>query len=107
METAFEKQAYMDHRLIWSGSIGGEENAECVVPDSMPDLGAIVDTDATLSLRSKELSGGRLSVTADISAKILYQPEGENVLGQEYFEFYVDEEKLDQLILRLFYAPKE
>ena len=34
-------------------------------------------------------------------------PEGENVLGQEYFEFYVDEEKLDQLILRLFYAPKE
>ncbi len=80
MDTAFEKQAYMDHRLIWSGSIGGEENAECVVPDSMPDLGVIVDSDAILSLRSKELSGGRLSITADISVKILYQPEGQNVL---------------------------
>lgn len=33
-------------------------------------------------------------------------PEGENVLGKEYYEFYVDEEKLDALILRLFYAPK-
>lgn len=33
-------------------------------------------------------------------------PEGENVLGEEYYEFYVDEEKLDELILRLFYAPK-
>ena len=33
-------------------------------------------------------------------------PEGENVLGDEYYEFYVDEEKLDALILRLFYAPK-
>ena len=33
-------------------------------------------------------------------------PEGENVLGEEYYEFYVDEEKLDALILRLFYAPK-
>ena len=34
-------------------------------------------------------------------------PEGRNELGEKYFEFYVDEEKLDALILRLFYAPKE
>lgn len=33
-------------------------------------------------------------------------PEGENVLTGEYFEFHVDEEKLDELILRLFYAAK-
>lgn len=33
-------------------------------------------------------------------------PEGRNVLGEEYYEFYVDEQKLDELILRLFYAPK-
>lgn len=33
-------------------------------------------------------------------------PEGENVLGEEYYEFYLDEEALDELILRLFYAPK-
>lgn len=33
-------------------------------------------------------------------------PEGANVLGEEYYEFYVDEESLDALILELFYAPK-
>ena len=33
-------------------------------------------------------------------------PQGRNVLGEEYYEFYVDEEALDELILRLFYAPK-
>ena len=33
-------------------------------------------------------------------------PEGKNVLGEEYYEFYADAEKLDELILRLFYAPK-
>ena len=33
-------------------------------------------------------------------------PEGENRLGETYYEFYVDEEKLDALILELFYAPK-
>lgn len=80
MDTAFEKQSYMDHALIWSGGIGGEENAECVVPDSMPDLGVIVDADAVVSLRSKELVNGRLNVQADIAVKILYQPEGESTL---------------------------
>ena len=33
-------------------------------------------------------------------------PQGENVLGGEYYEFYADREKLDALILQLFYAPK-
>lgn len=33
-------------------------------------------------------------------------PEGRNVLGEEFYEFYPDEEALDALILRLFYAPK-
>ena len=35
-----------------------------------------------------------------------YTVEGDNVLGQEYYEFYPDEEALDALILKLFYAPK-
>jgi len=33
-------------------------------------------------------------------------PTGRNVLGEEFYEFYPDEEALDSLILRLFYAPK-
>ena len=33
-------------------------------------------------------------------------PAGRNVLGEKYYEFYVDEQLLDALILRLFYAPK-
>jgi len=32
--------------------------------------------------------------------------EGENRLGEEFYEFYPDEEKLEDLILELFYAPK-
>lgn len=33
--------------------------------------------------------------------------EGENRLGEEYYEFYADEEKLEDLVLELFYAPKQ
>lgn len=32
--------------------------------------------------------------------------EGENVLGEEYYEFYPDAEALEELVLELFYAPK-
>ena len=34
-------------------------------------------------------------------------PEGESIRGETYMEFYADEEQLDELILRLFYAPKQ
>ena len=33
-------------------------------------------------------------------------PPGENVLGEEYYEFYPDTQALDRLALELFYAPK-
>ena len=43
---------------------------------------------------------------ADYTLKGIVSPEGENILSSEYYEFHVDEEKLDELILQLFYAPK-
>ena len=35
----------------------------------------------------------------------MYEIQGQDVQGKEYMEFYVDEEKLQQLILELFYSP--
>ena len=49
---------------------------------------------------------GLLQRCADYSLKQIVSLEGENKLGAEYYEFYADEEKLDALILQLFYAPK-
>ena len=40
------------------------------------------------------------------SLKDIITPEGENVTGSDYMEFYADENKLDQMILNLFYAEK-
>lgn len=37
----------------------------------------------------------------------ILSPEGENVLEEQYYEFHVDEEALDELILELFYAEKQ
>lgn len=37
----------------------------------------------------------------------ILSPEGENVMGEKYFEFYADEAHLFELVLELFYAPKQ
>ena len=43
----------------------------------------------------------------DYTLAEVISPEGENVVGEKYMEFYLDEEALDEVILRLFYAPKK
>ena len=49
---------------------------------------------------------GLLERCSDYTLKEIISIEGENVRGEEYYEFYADPEKLDALVLRLFYAPK-
>lgn len=44
---------------------------------------------------------------SDYEIREIVAPEGENVAGTDHMEFYVDEESLDALIIRLFYAPKK
>lgn len=50
---------------------------------------------------------GILDRYADCRLKEIVSPEGENVGGEAGMEYYLDEEKLDALILRLFYAPQQ
>ena len=43
---------------------------------------------------------------AHFTIKDVVTPEGRNIIGEEYYEFYADEEKLDELTVNLFYAAK-
>ena len=43
---------------------------------------------------------------ADYAFVGIVSPEGENVLGEEYYEFHADEEKLEKLVLDIFYKKK-
>lgn len=47
-----------------------------------------------------------LSQYDDYTLAEILSPEGESVRGEEYMEFYLDEEALDELTVRLFFAPK-
>ena len=65
------------------------------------EMSAYMVTDCSVNVVS-----GLLQRCADYQMDRIVSLEGENVLGEEYYEFYADEEKLDALILELFYAPK-
>ena len=43
---------------------------------------------------------------ADYEIVEIVSPTGRNLMGEKYFEFHVDPEQLDELILRLFYEAK-
>ncbi|MDR3149402.1 MAG: DUF3794 domain-containing protein [Oscillospiraceae bacterium] len=53
-----------------------EESSEMIVPDSLPDVGRIIDTDGTALLRSKECSDGKITVGGIVRTNIAYEPEG-------------------------------
>lgn len=55
---------------------------------------------------SVNVLSGMMDRYAEYELVEIVSPEGENVLGEQYYEYYVDEAKLDELIVRLLYAPK-
>ena len=78
------------------------------------------ETDATFVLNIYEEL--KPYVVTDCSGKVLaslleryatyelgqiLSPKGENVMGQKYYEFHVDEADLQKIMLELFYAPKQ
>ncbi len=56
---------------------------------------------------SAEVLGTFAKRYSDYTLKEIATVEGENVKGNKYMEFYADEEKLDSLILKLFYEVKK
>lgn len=66
------------------------------------EAGPYIVTDCSVSTLRK-----MLEQYTDYEVKEVISPEGNNVKGEEHYEFYADEEKLNELIVRLFYAPKK
>ena len=50
---------------------------------------------------------GMMNRYADFTVEAAVTPEGENRIIDGYYQFHVDEEKLDALILDIFYRPKK
>ena len=78
-----------------------EENINFIA-DVYDEVSDYIVTDCSVNTLSSMLER-----FADYSIKEVVSLEGENVIGEEYFEFYVDEEALYDMIVNLFYEPVE
>lgn len=77
------------------------QNANFLV-DAYEEISPYIVTDCSTNALS-----GIVSRYEDYDLRQIVTPKGENVLSNEYYEFHVDEEALDKLILELFYRPKK
>jgi LCP family protein required for cell wall assembly len=77
------------------------ERNNMLIYDVYEDLAPYIVTDCSVNTLSNLANR-----FVDYTLKEIVSPEGENVLTKKFYEFYVDEEKMDELILRFFYAEK-
>jgi len=78
-----------------------EKNSDSFVMSVYEQVSPYIVTDCSANLISSLMRRYGGYTIAEIVT-----PEGEDILDQQYYAFYPDEAKLDQLIIRLFYAPK-
>ena len=68
-----EKINYM--KPVFSHRFTREETLEVIVPDALPDILRIFETDGTPLLRSKDADVGRVSVAGVVEGEVIYIPE--------------------------------
>ena len=71
-----EKINYL--KPVFKRRITREETAEVIVPDALPDILRIIETDGIPLMRSKDSDSGRASVAGIIEGSVLYVPESGN-----------------------------
>ena len=75
MEARLNKNSIPYHKKVYETSVSREETAETVVPDTLPDIAEIINTDGLVLLKSKEVENGRANMAGNINAVVLYIPE--------------------------------
>ena len=64
MDIYLNKEKLSFVKNVLSTCLAQEETMEMIVPDAMPDILRIVDTDAAVFLRSKSSDNGRATIPA-------------------------------------------
>ena len=72
-----------------------------IVVDLYDEISPYWVTDLSVNVLS-----GMLEYYSDYEIDKVVSPEGDNVMGEQYFEFYAHEDALRELSLELFYEPK-
>ena len=75
MEVKLKESVYAGWDCVFDQQLRREESTECVVPDTQPDIAAVLSTCGTPLIRSKDVGEGRVRVEANIPVKTAYLSE--------------------------------
>ncbi len=77
MEVNLPKKQFTYYREVFQTAFPQEETYEAVVSDVLPDIREILDVTGYTVVRSKDVYAGGVSLTGQITATVLYAPDGE------------------------------
>lgn len=77
------------------------KESDTFILETYEDIAPYIVSDCSVNSMSSMLNR-----YADYTLREVVTPKGENKLGDEYMEFYVDEDELQKLIIRMFYTEK-
>lgn len=75
MESVLKQTQMNTYTKVFAGTFSREETAESVVPDMLPDMLRILDATGIMTIRSKEVMQGKLTVSGNASILVMYEPE--------------------------------
>ena len=77
MDIALGMDAMLYFRKLTEASFDHEETVELIVPDTLPDVAAVVGCAGTVELRSKEAREDSAFASGAVEGCVVYTPEGE------------------------------
>ena len=95
-----ERQKEYVYGFIEAFEVKNEQNG-LFAAEVFEEVSDYILTDCSLETISKLSEKFRKYEFGDIAT-----PKGEYVLGEKFYEFYIDEKDLDEIILKYLYAPK-
>jgi len=108
MEAKLRQEQRQQYSCVYTGNLNREETLESVVPDVMPDIARILDTECSLYLRSKAIFKGKAEIEANLQAVVLYLAENSQTICRlelsKALDFTLENESLsekDQLFVWL------
>ena len=80
MELQLHTSSFRCYDCIHEQTVQTEAAQDAVVPDTLPDIGEVIECFGTFMIRSKDLTDGCAVITGTVSASVLYREEdGESV----------------------------
>lgn len=75
MDTSLKTNTIEFFSPVWNGTAVREMTEEAVVPDSMEDVGTIVDTSGILTIQGKETMQDSVQLSVSLAVAVVYAPE--------------------------------